>query len=362
MMTRVRLGLASMCTLLACGTGAPPAATRPASDDAGARPPVLADSGADSGVLDAGDVGDAGGARDAAPPVVVTTDRCDLRSEAEFNRVHDAGIMSRAVYTLWGLFPNRGDGLPKVFPTAAELQAQMPVDWGYLDYFLGDYLSRGFATLGAHDGVCYLGFKGTEETGDVAADIASFVMSDCTTASGQPLGRCGSGFFTILQALRAPDVPGFSRGRILERVRAWQQHPACAGGLVLTGHSLGGSLTDAFVANFYAEYASVLPSVTIAAPRVFETAAADRLHAIVGDAKIRIARRGDFAPGIPARSLGFEHFGRTLELSQAVFQNAGTWSLLNVARTHEPITGPYHFIAEYLAGIDAACAPARPAP
>jgi hypothetical protein len=168
------------------------------------------------------------------------------------------------------------------------------------------------------------------------------------------MGRCGQGFFTIIEGLRDPDASG-ARGQIIDRVRNWQDGGACPGGVVVTGHSLGGALADVFAANYLAETGRSLSVITFAAPRTFSREAATQLQQTLGDKKIRIVRRGDFAPSYPPRNAGFEHFGSVFELSQGSLSNLGQWFLWSQPVEWQPIVGPYHFIAQYREGIEAAC-------
>lgn len=107
----------------------------------------------------------------------------------------------------------------------------------------------------------------------------------------------------------------------------WQDSGSCPGGVVVTGHSLGGALADVFAANYQAETGRALSVITFAALRTFSRESAAALQQTLGEHKIRIVRRGDFAPSYPPRNLGFEHFGTVFELSQGSVSNLGQWFL-----------------------------------
>lgn len=158
-----------------------------------------------------------------------------------------------------------------------------------------------------------------------------------------------------IRGLREPDVDGASRGEIMERVQAWAQDDRCAGGFVVTGHSLGGALADIFAANYHARFGEVLDIVTFAGPRAFTDDAADTLEALWGRRKLRIVRRGDSIPNTPQELLGFAHFGRTLELSQAIYDDAGEWYLWQYERDYTANPGLYHSMSKYREGTTAAC-------
>jgi hypothetical protein len=280
--------------------------------------------------------------------------RCELPGADIWSKVVDAATVSWSVYFQWARFPDRGDGQPDIYPPLHELQDELPAGWQHLDHFLGTYQSRGFASLSSHDGVCYLAFKGTEDPGDLLRDAESYFLTDCTTREGVSFGRCGRGFQTILGALRSEDGDG-SRGLILDRVRDWQDAGACPGGVVATGHSLGGALADVFAAHYLAETGRRVSIISFAAPRVFAADTAAALQETLGAAKLRIVRRGDLVPSFPPRGAGFEHFGQVFELSQGAFSNLGEWFLQAQPVTWQSLPGPYHFMAQYREGVSAAC-------
>lgn len=286
--------------------------------------------------------------------------RCHLDDTASFAQVQGAAQASLSVYQLWSRFPDRGaagDDEPVVFPADEELQAEFPgTSWTLLDYYVAPYDDRGFAVLAAVEGgACYLSFKGTSDAGDARRDLQSLRTTDCVTEDGASFGRCGAGFFTVIRGLREPDVDGRSRGEIIERVHAWAEDDTCTGGLVVTGHSLGGALADVFAANYHARFGDVLDIVTFAGPRSFADDTADTLEALFGGRKLRIVRRGDGVPNTPQEGLGFSHFGRTLELSQAVFDDAGEWYLWQYDRDYTSNPGLYHSMTAYRDGTAAAC-------
>jgi hypothetical protein len=169
---------------------------------------------------------------------------------------------------------------------------------------------------------------------DVIHDLASAFLSDFKDCNGVLLGKAGMGFITAYDKLR-----NSTEMKFLDDIKTAAE--ACPGGLIVTGHSLGGALATLCAVDFLLSGKVKNPKlITFGAPRPFPPSLAHKVTDTVGFENIRIVNAGDPIPLLPPSVLGmYRHSGK------AFFHNSkgnGTWSLMD----HDDFHGEFPEIME----------------
>lgn len=84
--------------------------------------------------------------------------------------------------------------------------------------------------------------------------------------------------------------------------------------VTITGHSMGGGLTQLLQGYILANYDVETRAVSFAAPRVYDIATAEALDKRLAGKHLNISQTGDPVPLVALQSLGFRHYGTHLSL------------------------------------------------
>lgn len=158
-----------------------------------------------------------------------------------------------------------------------------------------------------------IAYQGTNGTEDVITDSKFF------KTSGSELGIDGylhQGFLTrYLQ----------SRDKMKETVKLFMQQAQQNGltpQILVTGHSLGGSLANIAAFDLKQSYAlENLELISFCSPRVFDTKAAAQVDAVLGEKSTRVWRKLDIVSAVCMGSMDFKHTGSSLALPANSFVN-----------------------------------------
>lgn len=148
----------------------------------------------------------------------------------------------------------------------------------------------------------FICFRGTKGVDDVKADLLSLLPADHITRKGTRVGKTGAGFLIKHRALL--DL------RLLDHCVAQAQQ---YGGLLLTGHSLGGALATLFTAELHHDHPELFESgrmklVTFGSPKVFDRDTAQRLSDNTGFRHLRFVNDADVITMMPLAKLDFPLF------------------------------------------------------
>ena len=166
-----------------------------------------------------------------------------------------------------------------------------------------------FAFSNPEEPVCHVAFRGTDSREDAEVDIRAMKKIDCHDANGKVFGRCGRGFYEMVESLWALGV----RDEILSLVASGK----CPGGIHLTGHSLGGAVASVMAGALQSEapetfHLYYMTVHTFGEPRSVDDETANRLHQRIN--KLRWVNWGDPVPAALGDAFGFRHYGTARQI------------------------------------------------
>jgi hypothetical protein len=156
------------------------------------------------------------------------------------------------------------------------------------------------------DGRVSVVYKGTKTARNVATDLLFNITHDEKTNLRSHNGirkgfyRTNDQVFEILGQIAS--IRGISLKELLEKY------------VTSTGHSLGGGLTQEFLAYSLKKYNAITRGVTFGTPRVFGVSDAEALHDIYKGRFLNVMQLTDIIPSAAFGALGYKHFGTKLHI------------------------------------------------
>ncbi|PLX30163.1 MAG: hypothetical protein C0582_01260 [Alphaproteobacteria bacterium] len=137
--------------------------------------------------------------------------------------------------------------------------------------------------------------------------------------------------------------------------------------VTITGHSLGGGLTQLLQGYILSQYNLKTKAVSFAAPRVYDIATAELLDQELQGHHLNVSQAGDPVPLIAFQTLGFQHYGthlslphmwdkphlmtnylKALEMLEQEREYQGFWRLYHYQQGTGDMWTPYYYRGKYV--------------
>ncbi|MAP24687.1 MAG: hypothetical protein CMM87_04045 [Rickettsiales bacterium] len=137
--------------------------------------------------------------------------------------------------------------------------------------------------------------------------------------------------------------------------------------VTITGHSMGGGLTQLLQGYILANYDVETRAVSFAAPRVYDIATAEALDKRLASKHLNISQTGDPVPLVALQGLGFRHYGThlslphmwdaphlmtnyllALEMLEQEQEYQGFWRYYHFKEGTGELWNPYYYRAKYV--------------
>eukprot|EP01034_Spumella_vulgaris_P024643 gene24643-31011_t len=142
---------------------------------------------------------------------------------------------------------------------------------------------------------------------DVIHDLASTFLNEFKGSDDVTIGYAGMGFITAYNKLRKSDIAPCNT--LMDDIV--KGAASCPGGLVITGHSLGGALATLCAVDFLKSKRLTPKLITFGAPRAFKPNLSRHIDTITDFENCRIINHGDPIPLLPPSIAGiYRHCGQ----------------------------------------------------
>lgn len=196
---------------------------------------------------------------------------------------------------------NVGNPRDDKFSTIEKMQAE-----GNRVQFFGTEAENSGLVITHKDGRISVVYKGTNSARNVATDAwFNFAIDDetglrCHNGIMKGFYRTKDQVFAILEQIAQ------SRGKTMIEL--------LNDDVTGVGHSLGGGLTQMFMAYALKKYGATVKAVTFATPRIFDVATSEELDASYHNRYLNVMQVTDPVPGIALGIAGYKHFGTKLHI------------------------------------------------
>ncbi|MCE3230965.1 MAG: uncharacterized protein K0R76_1208 [Alphaproteobacteria bacterium] len=175
--------------------------------------------------------------------------------------------------------------------------------------FFGTEVENSGLIITNKDGHVSVVYKGSSSLHNWATDAwANFAIDDQTGL------RCHNG---IMKGFYRTQGQVFAILEQIAQARGKTIQALLQNDVTVTGHSLGGGLSQMFMAYAHKAYDARVSAVTFAAPRVFDVATAKGLDGLFHEKYLNVMQVTDPVPGIALGVIGYKHFGTKLHLPYA---------------------------------------------
>ena len=187
------------------------------------------------------------------------------------------------------------------FKTVERLQAE-----GGRVQFFGTEAENSGLIITNKDGSINIIYKGTNSIRNLATDVWFTMAIDNKTGL-----RCHNG---IMEGFYRTQEQVFSILKQIAETRKKSLADLLRDDVTVTGHSLGGGLSEMFMGYAFKIHKVAVKAITFAAPRVFDVATSEELDGVFHDKYLNVMQVTDPVPGIALGSMGYKHFGTKLHL------------------------------------------------
>ncbi|MDF3033171.1 MAG: lipase [Alphaproteobacteria bacterium] len=175
--------------------------------------------------------------------------------------------------------------------------------------FFGTEVENSGLIITDKDGHVSVVYKGSSSVHNFATDAwANFAIDDITGL------RCHNG---IMKGFYRTQDQVFAILEQIAQTRGISVKHLLENDVTVTGHSLGGGLSEMFMGYAHEIYDARVKAVTFAAPRIFDVATAKKLDGLFHDRYLNVMQVTDPVPAIAVGLLGYRHFGTKLHIPYA---------------------------------------------